>query len=265
MRFQYNRVLNLRDYVDLAPAGRPFTGRKQWETEMGYRTLADHGAIHADARILGVGAGRERLIYMLSTQVREVVPTDLYRDYASRWYQAGWFDDSFLTNPSAHAHVFAADIPHDASRIHPLHMDGRKLEFADNTFDGIFSSGSIEHFGEQALFPQWDAVHAAAAEIGRVLKPGGIASISTEYRLEGEGWGFDHNRLFSASDLWAHIVIQSGLKLVDPIRTRVDWETLRARYHIHDFGTERMAAVECVITYAEYAFTSVHLALRKPL
>ena len=43
-----------------------------------------------------------------------------------------------------------------------------RLRYPDDTFDGIFSSGSIEHFGDL------QDVANAAYEMGRVLKPGGV-------------------------------------------------------------------------------------------
>lgn len=52
-------------------------------------------------------------------------------------------------------------------------------------YDGVFSSGSIEHFDS--------LVASAAYEIGRVLKPSGIAVIATAFKVAGlrgvDGWG----------------------------------------------------------------------------
>ncbi len=59
------------------------------------------------------------------------------------------------------------------------HIDGRWLRFPDETFDGIYSSGSIEHFGGL------DFVANAAFEMGRVLKPGGVLTLSTEFKIAG--------------------------------------------------------------------------------
>jgi hypothetical protein len=38
----------------------------------------------------------------------------------------------------------------DATILIVQHLDGRLLYYLDNAFDGIFSSGSIEHFGNWA-------------------------------------------------------------------------------------------------------------------
>ncbi|MEP6917900.1 MAG: class I SAM-dependent methyltransferase [Acidobacteriota bacterium] len=51
--------------------------------------------------------------------------------------------------------------------------DVRDLPFADNTFDAIYSMGTIEHF---------DETERAVAEMARVLKPGGRAIIGVPNR-----------------------------------------------------------------------------------
>lgn len=255
MQMHYNRVLNISDYEPLG-----CRNRKDWETAMARKTLHDFGAVHPNALILGVGAGRERLIYELSTQVRFVFATDIYLA-PGRWHE--WHDAQMLIDPSQHAHAFAEDIPHDARHIIPLHMDGRALRFPDNTFDGIFSSGSIEHFGEQDKFPQWEAVEEAARELGRVVKPGGIVSLSTEFKTAGSGWGFDIVRCLNRDDLMRYIVEPSGLELVDDLRTGVSPETLATAFPLHGFHEGRTPEIDAVVTHDGYTFTSVHLALRK--
>jgi len=56
-------------------------------------------------------------------------------------------------------------------------MDARRLDFPDASFDAVVSFSSIEHFGSPA------DVARSAAEIGRVLRPGGHAFIVTELLL----------------------------------------------------------------------------------
>lgn len=62
-------------------------------------------------------------------------------------------------------------------------MDMCSLTFADSRFDGIWSSGSIYHVSKAR-------VRDALAEFGRVLKPGGVLSIS--FKL-GSGEGLESN------------------------------------------------------------------------
>ena len=59
---------------------------------------------------------------------------------------------------------------------HPLHGvagDVRDIPFRDDSFDAIYSMGTIEHF---------DATERAVAEMARVLKPGGRAIIGVPNR-----------------------------------------------------------------------------------
>jgi ubiquinone/menaquinone biosynthesis C-methylase UbiE len=53
-------------------------------------------------------------------------------------------------------------------------MDARELAFPDRSFDAVFSLSSIEHFGGPR------DVARAAAELGRVVRPGGHAFVVTE-------------------------------------------------------------------------------------
>ena len=143
-------------------------------------------------------------------------------------------------------------------RIVVQHMDGRRLNYPDNSFDGIFSSGSIEHFGG------WSDIATAAREIGRVLKPGGIASISTEFKLSGEGEGWNGIRLFTPDLLQQHIIKPSGLTLVDIPDWSVDEATLATAWDLRDIVFHgKKPPVEGVLREHGFLFTSVHLALRK--
>ena len=56
-----------------------------------------------------------------------------------------------------------------------LNSDARHLPFAANTFDLLYSMGTIEHFPEYKL---------AAAELFRVLKPSGTAIIGVPNKLD---------------------------------------------------------------------------------
>jgi SAM-dependent methyltransferase len=65
---------------------------------------------------------------------------------------------------------------HAAFNGYPLHGavgDVRDLPFADESFDAIYSMGTIEHFAE---------TERAVAEMARVLKPGGRAIIGVPNR-----------------------------------------------------------------------------------
>lgn len=244
--------------------------RKDWEVAMAVRALRHFGALRPDATVLGVAAGTEDTIFYLARHVRQVVATDRYLS-SGPWQPVAPI--SMLLDPGA-----LAPTEFDPDRLVVQHMDGRRLLYPADTFDGIFSSGSIEHFGD------FQDVAAAAYEMGRVLKPGGVLSLSTEFCLGGPPGGIGWpgiTLLFSAGDLQRFIVEASGLELVEELRIGVSDETLSAPRDIRKVIANRRdrqpggphVPVSDATTWDElphivllqdgYVWTSVHLALRK--
>jgi SAM-dependent methyltransferase len=156
-------------------------------------------------------------------------------------------------------------------------MNGRALRFPPDTFDGVFCSSSIEHFG------RFEDVANAAYEMGRVLKPGGLLTISTEYLISGPEWsdGWQDVRLFRRSDLERYIVQASGLEPVDALSTDVSQETLASEWELSRYAEDQKRQLEgqgeyprigetvwshypcLVVRHEGHVYTSVHLALRK--
>lgn len=255
MTFAYNRVLKQADFA----AWNVHT-RKAWEIYIAQKTLGDLGAVHPDAEILGVGTANETTIYTLSNDVKRVWATDLYLEMGIWENYSGRKWPEFLVDPSSFA---PGGIVYKPNRIIPMHMDMCNLRFDDNSFDGIFSSGSIEHVG-QAGIPDWKAIARAAHEMGRVVKPGGVISLSTEWKIDGDGWGWGFVRLFTEELLMEHIVKASGCEMVG----KPDWS--------FDGNLADAVSLEAIIRHGEsqhdvgllfsqgFSFTSVHVALRKP-
>jgi SAM-dependent methyltransferase len=162
--------------------------RKEWEIAMSARALRDFGALRPDAEILGVGAGQEETIFWLTRHVKRVFATDLYLTEDS------WSDlDSggrMLLSPEEHT-----ELDWNPRRLVVQHMDALELRYEDESFDGIFSSGSIEHFGELS------DIRRSVEEMHRVLKPGGVAALATEFRLEGPPPGMPGTVLFDEAQL----------------------------------------------------------------
>ena len=149
--------------------------RKQWEVAMIIRALADYGAIRPDSVLLGVGVGNDPTSFYLTDHVRRVYATDLYLAEDGLWKEA---DISMLRDPGLNW-----PFSWKPRRLVTQHMSGRSLMYEDNTFDGVFSAGSIEHFGTL------EEIREAAGEAHRVLKPGGIFAFTTELRIDGPGHG----------------------------------------------------------------------------
>lgn len=235
---------------------------------MSVRAFRAHGIIRPDARILGVGAGTEATIFYLTNHVGEVLATDLYS--VPIW--DSYSPPQMLTEPERFAPGgFRTD------RLVVRDMDGRALRFPRNTFDGVFCSSSIEHFGG------FEQIANAAYEMGRVLKPGGLLTIATEYLIFGpagsDGW--EDVRLFRRSDLERYIVQASGLDPVDNLNTEISEATLASEWELSLYAEDQRRYLEgagdyprigetvwshypcLVVRHAGHVFASVHLALRK--
>jgi SAM-dependent methyltransferase len=275
MALGYNRVCNLEDFADpvLAavmravlphaaakfdpgyPVGRE--DRKHWEIAMAARTLADFGALHERAEVLGVGAGTEPTLFWLTTQVRRVFATDLY--YSPTAWSDHTAQSSMLVEPGR-----AAPFAWNPRRLVVQHMDALELMYEDGAFDGIFSSSSIEHFGGPA------EVRRSAAEMHRVLRPGGILSLATELRLEGPAPGVPGTLLFEERDLLDLIVGDLDWELVDGLDLEVSPATRAGEAPFAEAVADVMSARQewsrypmVLLRHEGHLWTSVHLALRK--
>jgi len=257
----------MRHFTPEFPRGAEY--RKYWEVAMSVRALRRLGALRPDADLLGVGAGTETTIFYLTNHVGRVFATDLYLG-AGRWDQsAPWY---MLVSPDRFA-----PYPYRRDRLVVQHMDGRLLDHPDDSFDGIFTSGSIEHFGGM------QSIAACAYEMGRVLKPGGILTLSTEYRIDGPagGDGWDGMRFFSREALRRNIVEASGLEPVDEFDAAISETTMASKRELSFYQRDvdrvvarqgrfpRVAEVvwskypHLVMADKGYTFGSVHLTLRK--
>jgi SAM-dependent methyltransferase len=273
-RLPYNKACGLEDFADPELAavlrevypqeGASETGpafpagaerRKHWEVAMSVRALRDFGALRPDAEILGVGAGAEATVFYLTRHVRRVVATDLYLAPGD-WEREA--HPLMLIAPER-----LAPMPFERDRLVVQHMDGRWLRFPDDSFDGIFSSGSIEHFGG------FEDIAAAAYEMGRVLKPGGVLTLATKLLLQGPpgSAGWPGVVLFSAETLRRQIIEASGLKPVDAPDLSVSERTLATGRPlvemIREIDNGRESFPHLVLTHDGQVFGSVHLTLRK--
>ena len=131
------------------------------------------GVLGPDADVVSIGAGHEIVLYWLANRVNRVVATDLYEGYWTE-LRGREGDPSVLDRPDDFA-----PFPYRRDRLTFMKMDGRYLDFPDNTFDVAYSLSSIEHFGGMPGASQ------TIAEMTRILKPGGILALATEYALSG--------------------------------------------------------------------------------
>jgi SAM-dependent methyltransferase len=287
---QYVKLCDLADFGDKAllavlreilPERDPATHaeRKAWEFAMLALFLEDAGLLREGTRALAVGAGDERIVFWLANRVGRVVATDIYGEgrFADREAAGSMLDD-----PAAHA-----PFPYREDRLKVERMDARSLEFEDASFDVVFSLSSIEHVGSPA------DVARAAAEMGRVLRPGGHAVIATDclvrlhplnaapvdfaIRVATLGWA---RRLatprrrallgeaFTVRELNRLIVKSSGLRLVqplDPALSPESWDNV-ARIVPPDYHLEPATGrfyPHVLLRRDRSVFTSACLVLKK--
>lgn len=248
---------------DAWPDGQEY--RKHWEVAIAVAALRAHGHLHRGADILGVGAGNEPTLYWLTRHVHRVFATDLY--LGEEWDESA--APEMFTDPGR---FWPA--PWDPQRLVVQHMDGRQLQHPDGAFDAVFSSSSIEHFGDL------EDVGLAIDEAYRVLRPGGLLSLSTELRLAGEGPGLPGVLLFTPEQLDEIVVRRRPWEGASP-RARPSAATLAGahpfaeaaadvRAHVAEHGAILFHRLQwttyphLVLQEGEHVWTSVHLALRKP-
>jgi len=159
-------------YRDLGfPAGTGTFHRKVWEFN---QTLYGLRRLPPDAVALGIGCGHEELMYFLANRIARVVATDVYEGS----YLGGESDADVLEHPAKYA-----PFRYREDHLEVRRMNGLALEAADGAFDFVFCLSSLEHFGGRP-----DKVRALR-EMFRVLKPGGVAVVTTEVVLNRLGRG----------------------------------------------------------------------------
>jgi SAM-dependent methyltransferase len=99
-------------------------------------------------------------------------------------------------------------------------MNALELRYEDDSFDGIFSSGSIEHFGDL------DSIHQSVVEMHRVVRPGGVVALATEFRLVGPPPGLPGTVLFDESELRQVLLEGLNWELASPLDFSISDETM---------------------------------------
>jgi SAM-dependent methyltransferase len=187
-----------------------FIHRKDWEWALGIIAMRRFNKLNNNSTAIGVGVGREEVIFYLANNLGSVYATDIYD--GKQWGNLTPYD--FPENPKKYA-----PFPYNEDALTILRMDGTNIEFPSESFDIAFSFSSIEHFGGKN--------HAGALrsvkEMERVLKKGGIAVISTEYIINDK----DHPEFFNRKTIYSDLIDKlKELKLVEPLDLRITTRTL---------------------------------------
>jgi SAM-dependent methyltransferase len=170
--------------------------RKDWEFAQAVYGLRKLRRLCPGATALGLGCGHEPIIFFLAGRLRSVVATDLYEG-AFSGHEA---DPRILRDPEAFA-----PYSYHRDRLHVRQMDATAIDYGPDTFDIVFSFSSFEHFGSRRIQRE------SLAAIHRVLRPGGVAVLTTEIILNA--WG-RHGDYFRRKELLEELIPGAGLRLV---------------------------------------------------
>ena len=185
--------------------------RKDWEWALGIVAMRKFGKLNEKCTAIGVGAGREEVLFYLANCLSHVYATDLYD--GKNW--RNFAPSDFPENPKKYA-----PFPYKEDALTVLRMDGTKLEFPSEIFDIAFSFSSIEHFGGGK---NHSGALRSVREMERVLKPGGLAVITTEYIINDK----EHPEFFNKRTIYSDLIDKlERLKLVEPLDLRITTKTL---------------------------------------
>ena len=217
--------------------------RKSYELTQLLFGLTRLGRCRDDASVISVGAGHEPVLYWLANRVRAVVATDLYE---GKWQSDGARegDEGVLDKPEDYT-PFA----YRRDRLEFKRMDGRRLDFPDATFDVAYSLSSIEHFGGVG------GARDAIDEMARVVIPGGLVVVATEYILAGPS----HEEAFQPHEVHA-LFDRPRLGLVEPIDEKV---YQRYEYVAVDLRRNPHQTPHMVVRDGDTVFTSVMAFLNR--
>ena len=234
-----------------------FIHRKDWEWALGIIAMRRFGKLNEKSTAIGVGSGREAILFYLANKVKHVYATDLYK--VRNWMEAAPSD--FPENPKKYA-----PFPYKEDALTVLRMDGTKLEFPSESFDIAFSFSSIEHFGGGKN--NHSGALRSLKEMERVLKPGGLAVITTEYIINDK----EHPEFFNRRTIYSDLIDKlERLKLVEPLDLRITTKTLDTVIDYSSIGVSwnninndyKRTHPHIVLRIKNILFTSIMLVFQK--
>jgi SAM-dependent methyltransferase len=215
-----NKLCNIEDWENstinqLIPQfhktdSRIFVHRKDWEFSMGIIAMERFGKLNNSSIALGIGSGKEPVLFYLTNKLKHVYATDIYS--GNSWEKTAPVE--FLENPQKFS-----PFSYNEKALTVQKMDGTKLDFPDDKFDIVFSFSSIEHFGGKNHLGAFKSLK----ETERVLKKGGIAVIATEYIINDR----EHDEFFNYRTLHSDLIGKlDKLRLVEPLDLNISTRTL---------------------------------------
>lgn len=188
--------------------------RKDWEWALGMIAMKRFGKLNENNKAIGVGAGKELILFYLANHIGHVYATDLYS--TKDW--ENFAPSDFPENPGKYS-----PFSYNQSALTVLRMNATQLEFPSNSSDIVFSFSSIEHFGGE----NYSGALKSLKEMERVLKPGGIAVVATEYIINNKNPPDLSNQFYNEHTIYSHLIDKLDLmKLVEPLDLTISQKTL---------------------------------------
>jgi len=185
--------------------------RKWWEMVFLAQSAQACGCLDGQAKAIGLGVGREPLIFYFARHCAEVLATDIYSAEAT-WQEAKETDLSGL-----HEHA-SFDYPRD--HVSFRHADMRDLGVPDASYDFAWSCSSIEHI------PTLKDLLRVFEELYRVLKPGGYAFLTTEFCLTPGPYLLPGLNCLDASLFDDLVRPLKGLEVVGDVDLSYNWQAV---------------------------------------
>jgi glycosyltransferase involved in cell wall biosynthesis/SAM-dependent methyltransferase len=236
---------------DVFPIGSEHPGH--WEEAMVLRAFRHLGVLHTGATVLALGGSSGNLVFHLTQHAGLVIAAERFFPSSERALRV---NPAILIDPSRFTRV-----QHQPHKLSFKHLDPRVLDLPDNSIDAVCVLGALDTLEEPS------AVAAAAFEVGRVLRPGGVACFATRLQIAGPTTTAEAGVALDLHALQRHIVEASGLELVDELDTRLSPATLagprplaRALADVAPNGARSYALLE---TVAGRVLAHAHVALRK--
>ncbi len=179
---------------------RSMQHRKYWEYATIANLLEERGLLDGTKTGLGLGTGQEVLCFHLARHAQRVIATDLFSD-TTEW------DCARLEPKDAYE---KSPFPYPRERLEFRNMDMRKIDLPDESVDFVWSTSSVEHVNTVEDYLQ------VFQGIARVLKPGGMAVIVTEFNLRPHA-EYLKNLILVDVPLLHRVQETSGLRIEGPL------------------------------------------------